>query len=326
MRRRLQVSMLLAGVVTTGFAQFVSLKPVLAAEQVNVGAGIGLLWGPLYVADQQGLFKKHGVDVKVLPFPSGRTTQEAIVGGGVAWGTVAETPVVFAAMNNIPVRIIGTMSVYEIFDIVAVKGIKRLEDLKGKRIGYAQGTNAQVYLSRALDKVGLTFRDITPINLSPTDMVTSLVNGQLDAYVWTEPHLSQGLNIGAGKFHSIRTPGLYVNFSGIVALQSTIDSNPKMLAASLCAMQEAAGYMKKNKQASIDYMSERIKMDREIVTKEWERIPFEVRLDKDSLVKDMQFQAQWAIDNRLVAPGTKIPDFNKVVVTTIYDQAKNCMK
>ncbi|MCO5157496.1 MAG: NrtA/SsuA/CpmA family ABC transporter substrate-binding protein [Aquamicrobium sp.] len=322
MKRRFK-SALFATLLSASIAGIAS-DPSRADDEVNVAAGIGLPWAPLFVADQQGFFEKHGVNAKVQLFPSGRTSQEAIVGGGVAWGTVAETPVVFAAVNNLPVRIIGTMSGYEIFDVVATSDIQKLEDLKGKRVGYAQGTNAQVYLSRALEKAGLSFKDITGINLSPTDMVTSLSNGQIDAFVWTEPHLSQALSLGKDRFHSIRTPGLYVNYSGIVTLQSTIDNDPEMLVRSLCAMKEAAEYMKKNKDASIAYISERIKMDQDIVAKEWERIPFEIALDKVSIVQDMTLQAQWAIDSGLLAAGSKVPDFNDVVVSTIIDQTNNC--
>ncbi|MEC5383551.1 NrtA/SsuA/CpmA family ABC transporter substrate-binding protein [Aurantimonas sp. C2-6-R+9] len=323
MKRRL-ISALLATVFAVGVMPVTS-NSSQAEEEVNVAAGIALTWAPLYVADQQGLFEKYGVDAKVLLFPSGRTAQEAIVGGGVAWGTVAETPVVFASMNNLPVRIIGVMSTYEIFDLVATEEMQKLEDLKGKRVGYAQGTNAQVYLSRALKKAGLTFDDITGINLSPTDMVTSLANAQIDAFIWTEPHISQALGIGDGSFHTIRTPGLYVTYSGIVALQSTIDNNPEMLVNSLCAMKEATEYMKNNKDASITYLSERIKMDHAIVAKEWDRVPFEITLDKENIVKDMQQQAQWAIESGLLAAGVKLPDFDQVVVDTIFDEAKNCL-
>ncbi|MFU0506291.1 ABC transporter substrate-binding protein [Pseudaminobacter sp. NGMCC 1.201702] len=322
MKRRL-ISVLLAGAFAVCLATVAPHK-AKAADEINIAGGIALSWSPLYIADQQKLFEKHGLTATVMPFPSGRTAQEAIVGGAVAWGTVAETPVMFASSNNLPVRIIATMSDYEIFDMVATTDIKGAADLKGKRVGFAQGTNSQVYLARMLDSAGLKMGDITGINLSPTDMMTSLANGQIDAFVWAEPHLSQAVALGGGKFHAIRTPGLYKTFSNIVALQDTIDSSPDMLVRSLCAMKDAAQYMKDNKEASIDYISERIKMDKAIVAKEWDRIPYQINLDKPAIVKELTQQAQWAIDSGLLAAGTKAPDFDQVVVTTIFEQAQNC--
>ncbi len=258
----------------------------------------------------------------MILFPSGRAAQEAIVGGAVAWGTVAETPVMFAAMNNLPVRIIGSMAVYEIFNIAARKEIKSAADLKGKRVGFAQGTNAQVYLARALGKAGLSRTDITPINLSPPDMVTSLVNGQIDACVWTEPHLAQALTLGKDRFHMIEIPGLYSTYSSIVATQKTVADRPDVLVNSLRAMKDAVRYMKENREAAITFVAEKIKMDRAIAEREWDRIPFEITMDKQGIVKEMRAQAEWAIENNLVPPGSKVPDFEQFVVTTIHERAQ----
>ena len=49
----------------------------------------------------------------------------------------AETPVVFAALNGLPVRIIATMNRHEPFDLVAIKDIKTNRNIKGRRIGYS---------------------------------------------------------------------------------------------------------------------------------------------------------------------------------------------
>jgi NitT/TauT family transport system substrate-binding protein len=157
-------------------------------------------------------------------------------------------------------------------------------------------------------------------------MMTSLANDQLDAFIWAEPHLSQAVALGNGQFHIIRTPGLYTTYSSVVALQSTIDDTPEVLVKSLCAMKSATNYMEENREASIDYVSERIKMDRAIVAKEWERTPFEIALDKPAIVRDMAEQAQWAIDSGLAPSGAQVPDYNDVVVTTIFEQAQACMK
>lgn len=299
-------------------------KPARAAEKINVGGSIALLWAPLYIASKHKLFSKYGLDVDVLPFASGRATQEAVVGGSVTWGTVPETPAMFAFTNNLPVRVIGSMTAYELLDMVSTTDIRKVEDLKGKRVGIARGATPDYVLAAALQKVGMKITDVNAINLTPTDMVTSIVNNQIDAFLWTEPHTSQAVKLGGGKFHSVHLAGISTTYASIVALQSTIDSTPDVLVKSICALKDATQYMKDNKEASISFVADHIKMDRATVAKEWERIPFEITLNKPEYVGEVKRQAQWALGSGLVPPSTKLPDYDKLVTTSIFDKAQNC--
>jgi NitT/TauT family transport system substrate-binding protein len=221
------------------------------------------------------------------------------------------------------VRIIGTLNRHEPFDLVAIKDIKTAKDLKGRRIGYSQGTNAHLYLSKLLKQEGLAWSDITAVSLNPGDFVSSLAGGAIDGFIWTEPHLSQAIAQGADKFHIIRSEGLYNTYSSIITLQSTIDSKPDLLVKALKALIEADDTIRKDPDAAAALTAERIKLDPTIAKSFWKRTNFKLALDKPSLVALMEEQAKWAIDNKLVRPDAKIPDFNNVVVTSLYDRARS---
>jgi ABC-type nitrate/sulfonate/bicarbonate transport system substrate-binding protein len=293
------------------------------AQEITVGEGIALGWGQFFVADHDKTWQKQGLTPKVSTFASGRLVLDALVGGGVVIGTAAETPVVFAALNGLPVRIIGTLNRHEPFDLVAIKDIKTTKDIKGRRIGYSQGTNAHLYLSKLLKQDGLAWSDITAVSLNPGDFVSSLAGGAIDGFIWTEPHLSQALAQGAGKFHVLRSEGLYNTYSSIITLQSTIDSKPDLLVKALKALIEADDTIRKDPDAAATLTAERIKLDPAIAKSFWKRTNFKLALDKPSLVSVMEEQAKWAVDNKLVRPDAKIPDFNTVVVTSLYDRARS---
>ncbi|GLK77711.1 nitrate ABC transporter substrate-binding protein [Methylopila jiangsuensis] len=285
-----------------------------AAQDIVIGEGQSASWGQFYVADSQKLWEKQGLNPKAVTFPSGRLVLDALVGGGVAIGTAAETPVVFAALNGLPVRIIGTLNRHEPFDVVTSKDITSIAGLKGKKVGYSQGTNAHYYLLKALESAGLKLSDVTAVSLTPSDFVTSLDNGALDAFVWTEPHISKALSVGGGRFHALKTPGLYFGYSAIITLQSTIDEKPELVTKALKALIEADKVVKTDPEAAIAIVSEKIKLSPETTKGFWDRFNFQVALDKPQLVADLKTQAQWAIDNKLVRPDAAIPDFDKVVV------------
>jgi ABC-type nitrate/sulfonate/bicarbonate transport system substrate-binding protein len=292
------------------------------AQDITIGEGIALGWGQFFVADHDKTWEKQGLVPKVSTFASGRLVLDALVGGGVLIGTAAETPVAFATLNGLPVRIIGTLNRHEPFDLVAIKDIKVAKDIKGRRIGYSQGTNAHYYLFKLLQQQGLSWSDITPVSLNPGDFVSSLSGGAIDAFVWTEPHLSQAIAQGKDRFHIIRSEGLYNTYSAIITLQSTIDHKPELLVKALKALIEADDNIRKNPDAAATLTAERIKLDPAIAKAFWKRANFKLALDKAALVSLLNEQAKWAVDNKLVRPDAKIPDFNTVVVTTLLDQAR----
>jgi sulfonate transport system substrate-binding protein len=293
-----------------------------AAQSVVISEGLEATWGQFYVADTLKLWQKQGLDPKIAGFPSGRLVLDALVGGGVTFGTAAETPVVFAALNGLPVRIIGTLNRHEPFDIVALNEIKSVQDLKGRKVGYAQGTNAHYYLSKALEQAGLGFSDIRAISLTPTDFVTSLLNGAIDAFVWTEPVITKALAEGKDRFHAIKTPGLYTTFSSVITLQSTIDKDPAVLTKALKALVEADQVSKSDPDRAIAAVSEKIKLDPEITRGFWGRFNYDLALDRPALIAALKEQAQWAIANKLVRPDAVVPDFEKVVVGDLLDAAR----
>ncbi|WP_342726505.1 NrtA/SsuA/CpmA family ABC transporter substrate-binding protein [Bradyrhizobium sp. B097] len=322
------IAALFAGSIRLARAAAVALAAVLSlasapsrAQDITIGEGIALGWGQFFVADHDKTWQKQGLAPKVSTFASGRLVLDALVGGGVVIGTAAETPVVFATLNGLPVRIIGTLNRHEPFDLVAINDIKTTKDIKGRRIGYSQGTNAHYYLSKLLKQQSLAWSDITAVSLNPGDFVSSLAGGAIDGFIWTEPHLSQAIAQGPDKFHIIRSEGLYNTYSTIITLQSTIDSKPDLLVKAVKALLEADDNIRKDPDAAATLTAERIKLDPAIAKAFWKRANFKLELDKASLVSLMEEQAKWAVDSKLVRPDAKIPDFNTVVVTSVLDRA-----
>jgi ABC-type nitrate/sulfonate/bicarbonate transport system substrate-binding protein len=287
--------MRIAAALSVALAAAISATPSFAQE-ITIGEGVALGWGQFFVADHHKTWEKQGLTPKVTTFASGRLVLDALVGGGVVIGTAAETPVVFANLNGLPVRIIGTLNRHEPFDLVAVQDIKTAKDIKGRKIGYSQGTNAHYYLLKLLKEAGLSLSDISAVSLNPGDFVSSLSGGAIDAFIWTEPHISQAIKQGGGKFHAIRSPGLYNGYSAIITLQSTIDNKPDLLVKALKALIEADEIIKKDPAAAATLTAERIKLDPEIAQGFWPRANFKLELNKTELVDELQAQAKWAVE------------------------------
>jgi sulfonate transport system substrate-binding protein len=60
--------------------------------------------------------------------------------------------------------------------------IKSVKELKGKKVGYVKATTAQYFLVKMLKSAGLTWKDIQPVNLSPSDGLSALIAGDISAF------------------------------------------------------------------------------------------------------------------------------------------------
>lgn len=128
--------------------------------------------------------KDFGVDYSL--FQSGHLVIEALNGGSLDFGTMSEIPPVFAAASSIQsfrqvATIVGDVN-NQVILVPRHSPIDTLADLKGKRVAYVRATTSQYFLIRMLHSVGLDWKDIHPVAMSPTDGMAAFSNGAIDAW------------------------------------------------------------------------------------------------------------------------------------------------
>ena len=68
--------------------------------------------------------------------------------------------------------------------------IKTVADLKGKKIALNKGSNVHYFLVKLLEKHGLTYADVNPVFLPPSDARAAFEKGSVDAWVIWDPFLA----------------------------------------------------------------------------------------------------------------------------------------
>lgn len=110
---------------------------------------------------------------------------EAINGNALDLGSGSEIPAVFAARQKAHVRLIAVAR-QDLNNQVTLarkgSGIRRIADLKGRRVGYVRATTAHYFLHKQLVEAGLSFKDIDAVNLTPADGLSAFDRGDLDAW------------------------------------------------------------------------------------------------------------------------------------------------
>jgi len=113
---------------------------------------------------------------------------EAIDADALDLGFGSEVPALFAARQQARLRIVAVVR-EDLNNLVTVaRGatpIRRIADLKGRRVGYARGTIAHYFLSRQLAAAGLSLADVQAAHLAPADGLQAFARGDIDAWaIW----------------------------------------------------------------------------------------------------------------------------------------------
>ncbi len=136
-----------------------------------------------------GIFKKHGLELKILYTQGGGETQQAVISGSVEVGVAAGIMGVISAFGkNAPVRIIGaeTTGGGDLFWYVKAESpIKSLKDLEGKTIAYStNGSSTHGVVMAYQNESGVKMKPVT--TGGPAATLTQVMSGQIDVG-WSAP-------------------------------------------------------------------------------------------------------------------------------------------
>jgi NitT/TauT family transport system substrate-binding protein len=193
--------------VVAGASQAANAEPLRIAYPIWVGNG------PLFVAQEKGLFSAEGIDVHLINIED--TQHEALADGQIDAGAATiNTTVLYAA--KLEDRFVCVLAMDESLGgdgIVAHKDIRSIADLRGKTVASNHDTVGQFYLNVLLMAEGLTEADIASVDLDSQNAAEAFMLQEVDAAVTFEPWLTQSKNTEHGRLltDSSQHPGLIVD-------------------------------------------------------------------------------------------------------------------
>lgn len=239
-----------------------SVSPLSPREKVVVAYVPIMKFAALYVAAGRGLFAKYGLDVQVQSVKSGTEviafmTQGKVDVGGIAivastWNAWAKgmdlriiAPGALEPIKGSPTKLLVRK------DLVESGKVRTVADLKGMKVAMAggPGSGGEYLAAKALERGGLTIRDVQIMPLGNTDMPAALENKSIDAGVLGSPYADQA--VGRGKALALAedlTPGaMTVTF---VASGKFLKERPEVARRFVLALMEASRLMQGNEYLS----------------------------------------------------------------------------
>ena len=221
---------------------------------------------PLYVANDEGYFKEEGFDAKITKMGSSNELADALTAGQLDVAIIATNAMLDASYvsKKKPLLIITnpySNSEGNITDYLLVKDtikIKKIQDLKGKKIGIFPGSVVKIFCHLIFAKYGLNKDDYQLIELAPKDWAVALQTNQIDALSAVEPNASE-LILDKIAFPIVK--GFYaelmpdVPLSGHWISENFIKSNTKeKTEAIIRAMDKAVKFINENPEKAKSYL------------------------------------------------------------------------
>ena len=206
----------------------------------------------MFMAQQEGLFKKNGFDVELLHISSSSRGIQAILAGEIAFSYMDGSNQVQANLKGANIAFVSGATNRQVFSLMAKPEIKRITDLRGKKIGITRiGSSTHTSALFALNSAGLKQNDyqILPLVEVP-NILTALMAGQVDAGVVSPPTNSRARKAGLNELMNLAKDGPEFVSVAIGTSRSYIKANEDTVRRVVRSYAEGVQLFKTNKPAA----------------------------------------------------------------------------
>jgi NitT/TauT family transport system substrate-binding protein len=236
------------------------------AVKFKIGHCTWVGYGPLYIAQEKGFFKKHNIDPEMVIIEDESQYAAAITANKIqALGNVVDREIIHYA-NGAPISFVcGMDQSYGGDGIIASAEIKSVKDLEGKTVGLDKASTSYFFFLAVLDKNGVDESKINIQEMTAGDAGAAFVAGKLDAAVAWEPWLTQASQRQGGHVlvSSRDFPGIIVDV--ISMRQDFIKQHPEAVQGLVDAWNEAVAYYNANPEEGNRIMAKALSLTEEEV-------------------------------------------------------------
>jgi len=267
--------------------------PAVAATTLTVGKAAPNA-DPIIPADvgyQAGIFKKHGLDLKIVDFLGGSKMAQAMAAGSIDIGDGAGTEMALVAKGVPMLAICESTATFQFLSIGVPSDsqAKSLKDLKGKKIGISSAGSLTDWLSRELvRKEGWQPDDVTTVTIGngATGVIAAFRQHLVDADIGATSLFLDMQEKQSG--HRLALVSDYEGPAGSGALYASkhlIDTDPDAIRAFVAGWIETIDYIRAHKAETVKVTSSVTGFPESVMSKEYD-------LTLGMYTKDCRFDAE----------------------------------
>lgn len=289
---------------------WVSMTATAAAGTLTLAVPDLPHFAPLLVAEQQGYFASEGLELKVLHCVNGKRCLKHLTDGEAQFAAVADVPIVLAAHAGHLFDILATLATSSNESRVVARtdlGVRSPADLRGKRVGFVNGTTGHYYTEAFLLFHGIAPGAVSRVAMDPTEAVGQLLRGDVAAAGLYQPQVALALQQLGPRGMLLPAPRLYTATINLVSLpvsRGVADADAVKL---LRALQRAYRTMRSEPEKTKQFLAERLKLPLPALSAVYDAMDYRLTLDQ-TLIGTLESESRWAVREGMVTDRT-MPDY-----------------
>ena len=175
-----------------------SSSPVKAQKIRAASGGLSVIHALLWVAYDQKLLNKYGIDMEYIAIENGTVGMQTLVANESQFLFSTGSLAVNANLQGADITIVAGGINFIPDKLIVRPEIKSAEDFKGKRIAISRfGSSSEVNLRIALEKIGVKADQVQIIQLGGVSIrQAALLSGQVQATVLSDPQATSAIKSG----------------------------------------------------------------------------------------------------------------------------------
>lgn len=239
----------LTGAVTLALAFSASGARAADAERINVCySSIAATSITTWVPYEAGIYKKHGLDVRII-YVAGAQAITTLISGDTQIVQGSGAAAALSRLSGSDATVIGTTINVIPMSLVTLPNIKSPQDLKGKTFGVTRfGSLTDLGLKRAVAEMGLDpEKDIKMIQTGGVpENLLFMQQGVIQGALISSPTLEKAKELGYREFMNLANLKYRYPGTALVTTDSFIRSRPQTLHRFLKATLEGIKHAKAN--------------------------------------------------------------------------------
>lgn len=243
-------------------AENTAMQPL---KKVMIGySAISPSQAPAWIAQDQGFFRKYGLDAQLLFVEGGSRTVQTLISGDVLAAQVAGSSVLQSNLQGSGVVMVAGFLNTMDYKLIVSRDITRPDQLKGKIMAVSRiGASSDFATRYALEKYGLApDKDVAIVQIgSQPARFSALESGKVHGVMIAIPLTAKAKRMGLNTLADLQMLGLEYQHTGLAFSQDTIKKQPELVRNVLKAFVESIHFMKTRRQETIGILTKYLKSD-----------------------------------------------------------------
>jgi len=227
----------------------------LRAEDLRIAySAINGAQAPLWVAVDENIFKRHGLNVELIYIGGGSVVTNALISRDVQLARLGPNSVIQASLKGANLKMIANTVNTLVGSLMAKPAIRSPKDLIGKKIGVTRlSGNTDYALEFVLRKYNLQRnKDVAVLQTGGLpQLLAALVAGSVDAGLLTPPSNLQAIKLGLRELVDVSSLGMPYPNSVVATNGNYIAGNRKVLLRFVRAYSEGIARVSKDRAATM---------------------------------------------------------------------------